>query len=42
VGTVALSLNSASKRLRALEGMTGIVPPPSPLADFVGGRSLGA
>ena len=26
----------------ALEGMTGIVPPPSPLADFVGGRSLGA
>ena len=22
--------------------MTGIVPPPSPLADFVGGRSLGA
>ena len=27
---------------RHWRGMTGIVPPPSPLADFVGGRSLGA
>ena len=27
---------------RAVEGLTGIVPPPTPLADCVGGRSLGA